>query len=228
MNFLAYSRVPMSAPIDEIIEFQIRVSHGWLNEGLAVGARPSFEFVAYFSAVNALYWLWGVLDGQQAFTTEERAHVEELLQAAPKELRSKILGRLGGLRNEAALMQALVGKFHPETAKRIVAEHEGYLRFLVEERRRPIHRMDARSVSNGNGDPSEGQKYLRWLSAPDSDASKKLKALAGVLYLIRCNLIHGSKVAHVEDGGLVGRSVPLLRSIAEASLEYTQLSLRPA
>ncbi len=212
----------MASAVEEIIEFQIQVAQEWIEEVLGLEGHPRLQFVGYFAALNALYWLWAMVDERETLSPEERDTVttalEQITEAKlPRELRKKMYG---GLRNEVVLLQALVEKLGGELAARIVSQHDEYIRFLLVERKRPIHRMDKRSRTDAVGDPNEGKKYFGWLR--DSNAEKKLKALASVLYLIRSNLVHGSKVASVEDTDLVGRSVPPLRSIAEASLEYTR------
>lgn len=217
----------MSSAADEIIEFQILVAQGWIDDAATIEDRPQFQFVGYFAALNALYWLWGMLDGCEKFSPVERDRVTAALERIPEgdlsqDLRSRMFGGLGGLRNETALLHHLVQKLDPTVARHVLRAHRDYIDFLLVERRRPIHRMDGRSRTESVGDPTEGKKYLRWLGDENADDAKKLKALAGILYLIRCNLVHGSKVAQVEDRGLLGRSVSPLRSITEAALEYTR------
>jgi hypothetical protein len=216
--------MPMAGALDEIVQFQIQVADGWIDEAGGLEGRPRLQFVAYFTALNALYWMWGVIDHRETFDQEERQHVMRVLdrisiEELPGPLRNKMLG---GLKNEAVLIQSLVEKLGDETANRIVTEQQEFVHFLLVDRQRPIHRMDKRSITDSVGDPKDAKKYLKWLRDPKMGAIKKLQAIASTLYLIRCNLVHGSKVAHVEDGGLVGRSVPPLRAVTEAAIEYTR------
>src|SRR6266852_8595763 len=44
-------------------DFQLGVATKWID--VAASERTSiFQFVAYFAAFNALYWLWGEVDGR--------------------------------------------------------------------------------------------------------------------------------------------------------------------
>lgn len=210
--------------LDEITEFQIQVAGGWIDEARGLVDHPRLQFVAYFTALNALYWLWAMAEGRETFSPDEREVVSKALAAIPDERLPDVLRQkmFGGLKNEAVLIQALVEKLGEETARRIISEHADYIRFLHDERRRPVHRMDRRSRRNSAGDPSDGKKYMKWLFDPQADATKKLKAVASTLYLVRCNLMHGSKVAFVEDADLVARSIAPLRGLADSALEYTR------
>lgn len=56
--------------------FQLGVANKWIEVAAASERAPVFQFVAYFAAFNALYWLWGELDGRSEkaesnFTTLE-------------------------------------------------------------------------------------------------------------------------------------------------------------
>lgn len=41
-------------PAAEIVEYQLEVAHRWIEEATALVDRPAVEFVAQFSAFNAI------------------------------------------------------------------------------------------------------------------------------------------------------------------------------
>jgi len=121
----------------------------------------------------------------------------------------------GGHASEVVRIQRLVGRLGMNATKDILARHDDYIRFLTA--RDPLLRMDARSRTSTTGSPGKGEEYLALLQ--DRTASTKLQGLASILYLIRCNLMHGSKTP---GEALIEESVPALRSITKACLAYTQ------
>jgi hypothetical protein len=125
-------------------------------------------------------------------------------------------GMLHGLpHNEVARIQALMERLGAEAASDILSKQAAYIQFLID--RGPIQRMDRRSRTSAAGHTGDGSRYLALLR--EQAATTRLKGLASILYLIRCNLVHGSKVPQDD---LPLRSVPALRSIAEAGLHYTR------
>ena len=96
------------------------------------------------------------------------------------------------------------------------------VRYLVD--RGPVYRMDGRTRTKTAGSPRDGRRHLATLVDPSASAAKKAAAMAGILYLIRCNLVHGSKSMSVDDGTLMRRTVPALRAIAQAVLANAERS----
>lgn len=209
--------------LEAITDFQVSVARRWIHEAGSV-EQPHFKFVAYFGAVNALYWLWGMADEQVAFTDDERKLAKAVLEKAPATLRNKIMSRLGGLHGEAKLIDHLIDRIvsalGADKAANIVIEHADYISFWLRDRRF-LFNMNARDRDNPAGDPRQADKYLRDLEAESSIV--KLKALGGLLYILRCNLVHGSKETQF-DQELIARSVPPLKSLADAALEATTRS----
>ena len=184
--------------------------------------KPAFEFVAYFSALNALYWLWALRDSDVAFTPEESRQVADALPLAsvPKLSPERVVARLSGLRNEGVLIDHLIDRLPDEDCNRLAARNAGFARFLKD--RGPIYRMDKRSLENSIGDVTEGKKLLAKLSDPRADGKKRVKAMARILYLVRCNLVHGSKMADAQDADLLEQCVPPLRDITSAAIALTE------
>lgn len=207
--------------LDEIVTFQVNVARHWLQGADEVRGQPPFEFVALFAAFNALYWVWGLIDAQQAYTPEERESVREALKGRVSDtLAQRVLGGLGGMKNEAKLIDHLVAKLPASFAPSFMTEHAEFARHLV--KRGAIARMDKRTPADSVGDPQSGDALLRKLSAQSSSPEIRVQAIAGILYLIRCNLVHGSKISDATDRDLLALSVPPLRSLALAALHATR------
>jgi hypothetical protein len=89
--------------------------------------------------------------------------------------------------------------------------------------RRPIERMGKRKISRpSRGEGGEGRRHQRVLADPGADPSEKLKALANVLYIVRCNLTHGSKMIMGDDLNIIQSAVPLLRVLSSRAIAYTK------
>jgi hypothetical protein len=169
--------------VGRIVTFQVTLAERWIRESNAV--PPRFQFIGYFMAFNALYWLWGMLDN----VTKD---------------------------GEFGRVEHLVTKFDKNSAKRVVEEHAKYIDFLVNDRP-PIRSMGTRSRTSEQGDDSDGRKFVERMR--NGDPKKRLKGLAGALYLIRCNLVHGAKGP---EEGLLVRSAPPMLTLAETCVDYTK------
>lgn len=218
-------------PAAEITEYQLEVARRWIDEATALIDRPAVEFVAQFSAFNAIYWLWAALAPGRSFSDAERNTIDAALAAhdsVDKELRERVLRRLEGPMSEGKMIAAVVRLLNPEAAADVLRDSAEFIHYL-RARERPIHRMDTRSAKDSIGDPREGRKHLRVLGDDKSSAIDKVAALAATLYLIRCNLVHGSKVMHVEreEHALVGHALPALRSLTRAAVAHCERN-RPA
>lgn len=208
----------------DLTEFQVHVAERWLEAARKLQGRndrtPEFEFIAYFGAFNALYWLWGEVTDAQAFDTDERRLVENALAQLPKDpnnlqdrVRNRVLGRVG----EPKLVEGLVRSLGSEVAVSILAD-EGTMKgfqYLLD--RGPIQRMDRRKAGGITGSIEGGWRHQRGLQGV-GDPTERLTSLAQILYVVRCNLVHGSKMVDGYDIQLLERCVPALRLIAEASL----------
>lgn len=89
--------------------------------------------------------------------------------------------------------------------------------------RRAIERMDKRKRSEpSRGEGREGRGHQRVLADPSADPTEKLKALANILFLVRCNLTHGSKMMMGDDLNIIQNAVPLLRALSSRAISYTK------
>jgi hypothetical protein len=94
--------------------------------------------------------------------------------------------------------------------------------------RRPIQRMGGRDIKRQtDGDPSEGARW-RMLLAEGEPPDKRLRALGSIVYLIRSNLVHGSKAESGDDREIIERIVPALEVLLAESLAITDSWLNQA
>lgn len=87
-------------------------------------------------------------------------------------------------------------------------------------KRRPIQRMDKRSVGHQSyGEEKEGSEEREVLRNNQLPARERLAALGRTLYLVRSNLVHGSKSESGDDEEVIEKSVESLRLLLEESLK---------
>lgn len=112
----------------------------------------------------------------------------------------------------------LISKFSEEDANEILVSASEALTYFRE--RRPIQRMDDRSSRRvATGIQRVGKQARDSLG--ERDPKVRLNALGEILYLIRSNLVHGSKVDSGDDGEVIERSLLILEEISRRSLELT-------
>jgi len=172
----------------EVLEFQLQVAEKWIDQASKLQpGSPHFEFVAYFAALNALYWLWAFADGSE-----------------------------GG--KELDQLFKLIGKLDRRAAEAILEDRDVKHSIAYFCERQPIrdmrHRRKGAAGDDGRG---LGFKGLLCTGRP----LERLQGLAGVLYLVRCNLVHGSKDFDGLDRTLLERSISPVRRIAIAAKEMT-------
>ena len=218
----------MSELPSEMTGYQCEVAKLWIDRAVAVGRARSlrytadFEFVAYFAAFNALYWLHSLLVAPETFTREERRQVESALEAGkvPDSLQDRVLEKLQPTMGEEKQIRHLVGMLPEEFAAEMVEKHKEYIEYLGWWG--PVRRMGKRTLTRHVGEEREGLKHFTCLRDDTKAARERLQAMAGVLYLIRCNLVHGSKGISGTDQDLLERSVGPLGDIAIEALKLTK------
>lgn len=182
----------------DLAEFQLHIAERWRDRG-ARTEDPFARFLFYFAGVNALYFLWSKVDGVRGGAPDR----------PPNEVRQieHLLSKAG-----SSAVEVLGG----------VPDCLGYFAD-----RRPIERMDRRSQSRATvGDVGEGrtaQEALR--SGPDTE---RLRALGTILYLVRSNLAHGSKMDQGDDQDVVKHAVPGLAAILKWAIGHTRSVLAEA
>jgi hypothetical protein len=89
-------------------------------------------------------------------------------------------------------------------------------------KRRPIERMNKRWSERQCGEAAqEGEKWQKQL-VEEADANKQLVALGQILYLIRNNLAHGSKLDSGDDEEIIRHAVGPLELLLRGALKVSQ------
>ena len=176
--------------------FQINVAKRWYERGL--NSKDNFaKFFFYFAGFNALYFLWGRVDDVR--NQQDKPAGEE------KQIHN------------------LLKKFNSDEANEILTEVKVIVDYL--QHRRPIQRMDIRDIDRQiNGCDTEGKKWQSKLIKSELP-EKKLLALGSILYLIRSNLVHGSKAESGDDEKIIDNSVSALEIILNKSLLISKREL---
>lgn len=127
-------------------------------------------------------------------------------------------------RNETVHIKNLLGKLNGERAREILDRVKTNIEYFCE--RRPIQRMDRRSMdSQKTGDRSEGEGWKQRLRDTELPSSEHVVALGEILYLVRSNLVHGSKRAEGDDLEIIQMSVEPLRILLEETIHRTEREL---
>ncbi len=158
--------------------------------------RPFVKFFFYFSGFNALYFAWAKADDLR---NNEGREAGELLQ----------------IRN-------LLVKLSAEEAEEILGQFSPAIEYFSG--RRPVQRMDKRTCYRfDKGEEREGRRAHEKLIS--SSSVDQLVALGTILYLIRCNLVHGSKSEMGDDEQVIEASVGSLKRLLEKTIELTDKQL---
>ena len=177
----------------ELLLFQGNIAQRWCSRG-KTAKDPFAKFFFYFTAFNALYFLW--------------TNVDDLRNEAGKRP------------NEGTQIAHLLTKMGEQEAEVIISALQNQIRYFC--RRGPIQRMDKRSEDNHReGEEKEGKKWLRQL-CDGTTAIGRLVALGQILYLVRSNLVHGSKAESGDDEEIISNAASMLEIILERVLPFTQ------
>jgi hypothetical protein len=163
---------------EDLIRIQLNIAERWLNRGKK--SEENFaKFFYYFSGFNALCFLWREIDD--------------------------LKNEKGERPNEPKQIEHLLKKFDEKQALEILETLSKNVNFFCE--RRPIQRMDRRKAGNPfEGDSDEGKKWQKWLKEKTL-ALDRLVALGEILYLVRSNLVHGSKAESGDDEEIIDNSI---------------------
>jgi len=177
----------------DLAAFQANVARRWFDRARQYH-DPFVQFFFCFAALNALYFLW--------------AHVDDLKNDA------------GGLVGEEKQIDHLLRKLPEVEAVSVLERSSQTTSYLA--RRPPIQRMDRRKPGQAStGDDREGRKWQRQLQEGASPV-EKLVALGRILYLVRSNLVHGSKTESGDDLELIQAMPPALREVGQVLLAFTE------
>lgn len=174
------------------VRFQLGIAERWLKRGKEA-PDPFARFFFFFAGFNALYFLWLKID--------------------------KLKNNEGKPAREEKQIENLLRKLDGEAGE-ILAGLSSDIDFFSE--RRPIQRMDKRTAENPFiGDEEEGRKALRRLGKSDSPI-EQLIGIGKIIYLVRSNLVHGSKAGEGDDEKIVKNSTRPLEIFLERSIEMTK------
>ncbi len=191
-------RTNASANCARLLQYQKQIAHRWYRR--AQDFDDLFvRFFFYFSGFNALYFAWAKADDLK---NDEGRMVREELQ-----------------------IDNLLRKFNSGEAREILRQLSPAIEFFSS--RRPVQRMDKRTCHRfDKGETREGRRARERLAS--SSPVDQLAALGKILYLVRCNLVHGSKAEMGDDEQVIEASVGPLKLLLEKTIRFTdsQLSSR--
>ena len=125
-------------------------------------------------------------------------------------------------RIKRALFEHLVTKLGESEASRILAAARNGVEYFS--RRRPIQRMDRRTAPGLEGDPREGRKWQKVLNEGRTPINR-LVALGYILYLVRSNLVHGSKMDAGDDQEIIEAAVRPMEELVASAISFTEAGL---
>lgn len=178
--------------IDDFIRNQVYIAERWLTRGNKIDGDIYAKFFFYFAGFNALYFLWGIVN------------------------------KINGSRpRQQDLIENLLAQFGDEKAEGILDKVKTEVIYF--RNRNPIQAMNKRKNDKKflEGDQEEGKKYRETLNNERLTASEQLVAFAKILYLVRSNLVHGSKEAKNsgDDEKIIASSIkPMEIFLTEAIL----------
>lgn len=177
----------------ELGDFQLKIAKRWFRRGEEI-ADVEAKLFFYYTGFNALFFYWSLVDGL-------------LVPGKPKI-------------SEHKQIENLIRRLGDKSWVRLCRDVEQGIAFF--QRREPIQKMDERSPDDPReGDPALGEKHRRVLLDPTAESVDRLIALAKILYLVRCNLCHGSKGILGDDMKVIGQAMPLVRMLTEEAIRYT-------
>lgn len=122
---------------------------------------------------------------------------------------------------ETAHIENLLKKFDDAKAKKILDEVKTSIDYFC--KRNPIRQMKTRTNTDLIGDNSKGDKWQRVLKDEKLSASERLVALGYILYLVRSNLVHGSKEKSEsgDDSEIIEYSLKPLKAFLKEAIAWT-------
>ncbi len=183
--------------IDDFIRNQVDIAERWLKRGDMT--RDGYaKFFFYFAGFNALYFLWGKVN--------------------------KVTKINGSIPSQQDIIENILGQFGDEKAEEILGKVKTEVNYF--RNRNPIQAMIERRPDKKflEGNQNNGKEYRDILNNEKLTASKRLEAFAKILYLVRSNLVHGSKRA--EDSGddekIIASSIKPLEIFLTEAVSWTK------
>jgi len=125
--------------------------------------------------------------------------------------------------NEGKHIENLLSKFDEIKAQEMLDKVSNSIDYFC--KRRPIQRMNKRILKDDHyvGDEEEGRSWKNKLQKKELSASKRIIALGHILYLVRSNLVHGSKTESGDDFEIIKNSIEPLKLLLTEALSWTQI-----
>ncbi len=180
-----------------LIGQQLMIANVWVAR--ADGTTDLFyEFICRYMAFNALYFVWRRID--PILSAQNSPPEKTWIDTAVEQL--------------------------TDDADRLLVACQESIEFFVG--RDGVRRMDKRTVAEPiTGDPTEGQGHVLTLRDGEAPAVGRLVALARLVYLVRCNLMHGGKIDSGSDEHVVANALSVLKAIVPSLYSVTQSAARP-
>lgn len=125
------------------------------------------------------------------------------------------------LRSERKHINNLLKKLDGLKAQKILDKIKTSVDYFIQ--RPPIIQMNKRTKRKQyTGDDSKGRKLKNLLQKNNISASERLIAMGQILYLVRCNLFHGSKTQSGVDKEIVKNSIEPLKVILKEAISLTE------
>lgn len=118
-------------------------------------------------------------------------------------------------------IENLLKKFDESKAQEILKKIGTDVDYFCQ--RGPIQRMDRRTANNPYaGEHKEGRKWQGVLQDKNLSAPERINAMGQILYLVRSNLVHGSKIESGDDHNIIQTSIGPLRIFLEEAIIWTK------
>jgi hypothetical protein len=122
---------------------------------------------------------------------------------------------------EGTQIDNLLRKLDDDVAAGVLDTASSSVAFFI--KREPIQRMDKRTPQSPyTGERREGTKWRHKLADTTSTPVDRVVALGQILYLVRSNLVHGSKAESGDDEAIVSHAVAAVEAVLAASVEFTR------
>ena len=188
----------------ELAIFQTNIAKEWLRR--SNNSSDIFaQFYFYFTAFNALYFVWSML---RQFD-EYKAKLKDIEKVNSTPPGSRIIGEV---RQIAFLLSQLAAHQQNELIQSLQPEIEYFLN------RRALNDMGKRNARQREGNSDEGKAANEQLR----ESASCLIGLGRIIYLMRCNLVHGSKGGGETDQDLIEVGVKVLREIVPITISLTE------
>jgi len=123
--------------------------------------------------------------------------------------------------NEGKHIENMLGKFDEIKCQNILDKLSNSIDYFC--KRSPIQRMGRRNIKDQKeGKEDEGRKWKNRLKDQELKASTRINALGQLIYLVRSNLVHGSKAESGDDLEIIKNSMEPLRLLLTEALSVTK------